>query len=334
MKDKFVETFGYIDPKLVENAKPIAQKPIELRTEPSRFSWKKFTAAAACVAVLGAGSAAAIKMIGSQHSLAVSESTVSSGVSLSAADSGHSGVIDEIISSSPMTDDVSAPDTSSLPNSLLTEDPDVAARMEGTLRFEEGKEFEYGGKIYRMFEHGWSGGFSYVGDDIICNSGETFIVGVRREIIDGVDTVEFVAAFENFGTEPIGLMSSTASTDEPIIFRFELNDRDTEVYDSHHWFDDHEFRYMPVVIQPGEIFYQTASFPVTEAEYMFSTCFRKTNPDKFDESAQFEENSRGGQISNRWVDFSDKSVSFDEVYKLFGSSNWTKELQAAIDSRQ
>ena len=336
MKDKFIELFGHIDPKLVADAKPIAQKPIELRAEPSRFSWKKLTAAAACLAVLGAGGAVAVKMMNSQSSPAVSDSVISEGVSLSAADSGHSDAIDALIDQSSMTDDVSAPetsvdpDTSSLPAGLLTETDDVY------VQYSNGTEFEYEGKIYKVISSGGSrSGRGSLSGDYDFVEGENLVVGVRREIIDGVDTVEFAAFVENIGTnKTIGVMSSTASPDQPILFRFELNDRGTEVDDSRHWFENYEFRYMPVVIKPGERFYQTASFPVTEAEYMFSTCCYLTDADRFDESKSFKENQNGGQISNDWVDFSDKSVSFDDVYTLFGASNYSKELEAAWESRQ
>lgn len=334
MKDKFIETFGYIDPKLVADAKPMAEKPLELRTEPSRFSWKKLTAAAACVAVLGVGSAAVIKAAGSGNAPAVDDSAISGGVSLSAADSGHSDVIDELIDSSSIIDNTTD-DTnfSSSPDSFLVESDGSHPSM---LKYSDGDVFECEGKSYKVMSGsgGWGLSLKDESDTWEIVSGSEFVVGVRREIIDGVDTVEFAAFVENVGTTPIGLMSSTASPDMPVIFRFKLNDRSTEVADSHNWFEGYEFRYMPYVIQPGERFYQTASFPVTEAEYMFSVCYYETDPDRFDESNSFKENSKGGSISNTWVDFSDTSVSFDDVYTLFGASNYGKEVQAAWESRQ
>ena len=329
MKDKFIETFGCIDPKLVADAKPIAEKPIELRAEPSRFSWKKLTAAAACVAVLGVGSAAVIKAAGSGNAPAVSDPVISGGVSLSAADSGHSDIIDELIdSSSTAGNTLDDPDASNLPNDLVHEiDPDH--RMHLKHEYNNGDEFEYEGKTYRVMDSGWAGSSDRDGNIV---EGEMSVMGVRREIIDGVDTVEFAFFVENIGTNMTrALLSSTASPDKPVLFRFELEDRSV---DTHHIFDDYEFKYMPVVIKPGERYYQTASFPVTEAEYMFSYCCYMTEPDRFDESNSFKSNLNGGQLSNRWVDFSDKSVSFDDVYKMFGSSNYSKELEAAWESRQ
>ena len=190
-------------------------------------------------------------------------------------------------------------------------------------KYSNGDEFEYEGKSYKIFDLGAAGSGDRAGN---ITEGYEFVVGVRREIIDGVDTVEFAAFVENFGTEfSIGLLSSTASPDKPILFRFELND---ESIDTHNVFGDYEFKYMPYVLQPGEKYFQTASFPVTEAEYMFSTCFCEINSEEFDGSKTYDTNI-GGHRGNRWADFSDKSVSFDNVDQLFGASNLSKALAAA-----
>ena len=191
-------------------------------------------------------------------------------------------------------------------------------------KYSTGDEFEYEGKSYKIFDHGTAGSGDLPGS---ITEGYEFIVGVRREIIDGVDTVEFAAFVENIGAEfSIGLLSSTASPDKPILFRFELND---DSMDNHNIFDDYDFKYMPYVLQPGEKYFQTASFPVTEAEYMFSTRFCGANPDKFDETKPFSYYQNGGHTGHRWADFSDKSVSFDDVDQLFGASNLSKALAAA-----
>lgn len=192
-----------------------------------------------------------------------------------------------------------------------------------------GTEFVYEGKSYKVISHSNGGGMDIVDGKYTPRNWHDFVVGVRREIADGVDTVEFVAFIENSGSEPLGLMSSTASPDKPILFRFELNDGSI---DTHNVFDYNEFKYMTGVLQPGETYYQKVSFPVTEEEYMFSTCFSLTDPDRFDENKSYDYNGTGGGSSNRWADFSDKSVDFDHVNELFGASNLSKMLQAAAEA--
>ena len=85
MKHKFIETFTDIDDKYIADAKPVAEKPIELRPEARRptAAWKKITAAAACLAVLGGGSALAVKVMNSENTPAVSGSSDSPGASIS-----------------------------------------------------------------------------------------------------------------------------------------------------------------------------------------------------------------------------------------------------------
>lgn len=181
----------------------------------------------------------------------------------------------------------------------------------------DGTEFEYNGKIYKVIDSAFSSTMTKdtVNDLYAYNDLVTTVIGVRREIIDGVDTVEFVAAVMNEGSEPIGLMSSVSSPDKPILFKFEVES--VELPNSHHVFDDEEFKFMPVVIQPGETYYQTASIPVTENAYRFSHFIQFTDPDKFNENGTYEENSRGYFLGNRWANFIGKSDVFDDVYELF-----------------
>lgn len=328
MKDKFIEAFTDIDDELIKGAMPTAQKPIELKAEPSRFSWKKLTAAAACVAVLGGGGIAAVKMMNSPQNLNnpdISDSTISSGDSLSAADSGNS---DSAYGSVSLNADTT-PHFESSNDSADSSLPDVLAGLKPQAILEKvGDSFKYDGKSYGVIDVGGGGGMDRENNII---GGYEVVVGVRREMIDGVDTVEFAAYIENIGNVPEGLMSTASSPDKPVLFRFELND---ESIDTRNVFDTNEFKYMAYVLQPGERYIQTASFPVTEAEYMFSYCISTTDPNHFDETKSYEYNKGGYITSNDWADFSDKSVSFDDVSELFGSSKLSKELAAAYSGRQ
>ncbi|MCH5203650.1 MAG: hypothetical protein J1F03_02825 [Oscillospiraceae bacterium] len=319
MNDKFIEAFTDIDDELIKSAKPIAQEPIELKTEPRRFSWKKLTAAAACVAVLGAGGAAAVKVMRSQNGPDISDPTSSGSVSMSAADSRNSSSItDNMTVSQPLDNstDSSSPNTGSA---------GCIAEFKEKLK-ETGDKFEYNGKIYGVIGGGGGGG----GSDNTINTGNKFTVGVRREIINGIETVEFAAFVENIGIEPVGLMSTASSPDKPILLRFDLND---ESIDAKNIFDRNEFKYMAYVLQPGEIYFQTVSFPVTEAEYLFSTCVSTTDPKRFDESKPYDYNKQGYYEVSRRANYSDKSVGFDDIW-FFGSSASEKESAAAANSEQ
>lgn len=63
MKYNFIKMFTDIDDDLIANAKPVAQKPIELRADVRRSPWKKFAAAAACLAVIAVGGAFAVNAL-------------------------------------------------------------------------------------------------------------------------------------------------------------------------------------------------------------------------------------------------------------------------------
>ena len=309
-KEQFFKAIDGVDDKLLKDVFDVDEE-VKLteaetlhgttyRPEPRPRSSRRraFAAAAACAAVLGVESFAAVKMMNSQSGILPSDSTLNAGISLAAADSGHSDPINELTSSSSSIDDTS-------------DNPDIDMKF----NYNIGDKFEYEGKTYKTISSSAGGGGNYDenGEEILI-SGDRFIIGVRREIIDNVDTVMFTAFVENIGTVPIGLMSSTATPDKPVILRFVLNNESI----SYNWVDDYEFKYMPVILQPGEKYYQTASFPVTEAEYMFSYCLYETDPKIFDESKSFKENRmHSGGYSNRLVDFSDMSVSFDDVDKLF-----------------
>ena len=90
MKHKFIETFTDIDDKYIAEAKPAAQKPMELRPETRRpaAAWKKITAAAACAAVLGGGGALAVKRMNPQIGISSSDTSLSSGLSPNSSGNG------------------------------------------------------------------------------------------------------------------------------------------------------------------------------------------------------------------------------------------------------
>lgn len=341
MKYDFIETFSDIDDEYIASAKPVAQKPVELKPETRRprLAVKKIAAAAACLAVLGGGMLAvksATSDRGADPLVSGSPLSSGSGVSLSSGDSADSDSLDDIITSSSTIESKTEPDVSAVSSMTTSEsnividpnNPQIHHYPDGydANKWKCGTEFVYEGKSYKVISHSSGGGLQRDEDKWVASHWRDVGVGVRREIIDGVDTVEFVAFVENYGTEPLGIMSTSSSPDKPILFRFEVND---ESIDTHNVFDYNEFKHMAYVIQPGEAYYQKASFPVTEEEYMFSTCFAFTHPDKFDESKSFKYNSTGSASSNRWADFSDKSVSFDNVDELFGASNLSKALEAA-----
>lgn len=191
-------------------------------------------------------------------------------------------------------------------------------------KYEIGTAFEYDGNIYTVMSSLGNPGES-ISQDMTTGTvkrGYDFAVGVRRETIDGVDTVEFAALVENVGIVPIGLMSSTSSPDKPILFRFEPDD---ESIDTNNVFDITEFKYMAYVLQPGEKYYQTVSFPVTEAKYILSTLLCDTDPDTFDESKSYNYNIKSSNFLRRRVDFGDRSISFDGVSELSGVSNLSEE---------
>lgn len=342
MKKDFNDIFTDIDDKLIAQAKPTAQKPMEFKPETRSETavWKKITAAAACLAVLG--TAGGVIALNSAKKLPTASPASSASVSLT-NDSGAASSLDGLIYSMASDAESKSAPAESIPigSTSAESDPDEIAQIKKFLdenrqfaveqikKWEHGTEFLYEGKSYKVFTvnpHG-SGLLRDRDKNIIgvefCNA----VSGVRREIINGVDTVEFVALVENVGTEPIGLMSSVSSPDQPILFRFVPEGDD--IPESHHIFDDEEFKYMPVVVQPGEKYYQKVSFPVTEDEYRYSICVEYTDPEKFDETRSYRYNSTGGSGSNQWADFTGRGEYFDNVNELFGASNLSKQLNAA-----
>lgn len=269
-----------------------------------------FAAAAVCLAVLGAGSFAAVKIMNSQHSPAISDSAVSGGISLGAADSGHSDTIDELISSN------------STVNDLPSYGPSIHNLKES---YERGDKIEYEGKSYTVI----TSSIAATGVEGKYIKSYELTLSVRREIIDGVDTVEFAGIFTNNGTTLMGLVSCTESPDEPFLFKL-IKDED---YSGHNY-DDYDFRYLTHILQPGERYYQTASFPVEEAEYNFLYYYHFTDPDIYDEIKP-QEGKRGGAAVNHYrVDLSDKSVNFDDLYELFLGGCYDEDFQADSDNSE
>ena len=73
MRNDIIELFTDIDDDLISGAMPEAQKPIELRTDTSRFSWKKFAAAAACLTAAAVGGTFALKALSGRGGIVFSE---------------------------------------------------------------------------------------------------------------------------------------------------------------------------------------------------------------------------------------------------------------------
>lgn len=101
MKYNFIKMFTDIDDDLIANAKPVAQKPIELRADVRRSPWKKFAAAAACLAVVAVGGAFAVNALRSGSAVpSVPDAPLDSTVDLpsaqpnSSASSGTVSIID------------------------------------------------------------------------------------------------------------------------------------------------------------------------------------------------------------------------------------------------
>lgn len=101
MKYNFIKMFTDIDDELIANAKPEAQRPIELRADTRRSPWKKFAAVAACLAVVAVGGAFAVNALRSGSAVpSVPDSPLDSVVDLpstqpnSPASSGTVSLID------------------------------------------------------------------------------------------------------------------------------------------------------------------------------------------------------------------------------------------------
>lgn len=63
MRNDIIELFTEIDDDLISSAMPEAQRPVEMRADTSRFSWKKFAAAAACLTAAAVGGTFALKAL-------------------------------------------------------------------------------------------------------------------------------------------------------------------------------------------------------------------------------------------------------------------------------
>ncbi len=63
MRNDIIELFTEIDDDLISSAMPEAQRPVELRVDTKRFSWKKFAAAAACLTAAAVGGTFALKAL-------------------------------------------------------------------------------------------------------------------------------------------------------------------------------------------------------------------------------------------------------------------------------
>ncbi len=101
MKYNFIKMFTDIDDELISNAKPEAQRPIELRADTRRSPWRKFAAVAACLAVVAVGGAFAVNALRSGSAVpSVPDSSLDSVIDLpstqpnSPASSGTVSLID------------------------------------------------------------------------------------------------------------------------------------------------------------------------------------------------------------------------------------------------
>ncbi len=73
MRKDIIELFTDIDDDLIAGAMPEDQRPVELRADTRRFSWGKFAAAAACLAVVVVGGTFALKAVSGRGGLVYSE---------------------------------------------------------------------------------------------------------------------------------------------------------------------------------------------------------------------------------------------------------------------
>lgn len=73
MRNDINELFTDIDDDLIAGAMPEAQRPVEMKADTRRFSWKAFAAAAACLAVVMTGGAFALKAVSGRGGLVSSE---------------------------------------------------------------------------------------------------------------------------------------------------------------------------------------------------------------------------------------------------------------------
>ncbi len=78
MRKDIIELFTDIDDDLIANAMPEDQRPIEMKADTRRFSWGKFAAAAACLAVVVVGGTFALKAVSGRGGLVYSENAGSS----------------------------------------------------------------------------------------------------------------------------------------------------------------------------------------------------------------------------------------------------------------
>ncbi len=75
MRNDIIDLFTDIDDDLIANAMPEARRPVEARADTRRFSWGKFAAAAACLAVVVVGGVFALKAVSGRGGLVSSENS-------------------------------------------------------------------------------------------------------------------------------------------------------------------------------------------------------------------------------------------------------------------
>lgn len=191
-------------------------------------------------------------------------------------------------------------------------------------RYNFGDEFEYNGKTYRIINHMMHSYDDVRYDPDYIYRWSDFVVGVRSEIIDGQNTVEFAAFVENNNSEPIGVLGTAPG--EITLFKFDIDDGsfgdeiqngDEKEQAENMRKESSDFKYL-TIIQPGEKCYQTASFPVTEHKYLFSTTYY--HPDFLEDYIEKGSGSIGGGISYKNADFTGTGANFKDIvaYSIFG----------------
>lgn len=181
--------------------------------------------------------------------------------------------------------------------------------------YEIGDEFEYEGESYTVIHHSCTPD-DFTKKDGIVTVKDEIVVGARRGVANGVDTVEFVAFYQNTDTKPVGLMNSTSSPDETILFKFVPDDGNINT--SALFYDSSDIIKMAYIAQPGETVYQKASLPIDEGKYILSISCHMTDPDKFDASKTYMDNCNKTRILS--LLYADLSVSSDNVAELFKMS--------------
>lgn len=242
MKYDFIETFTDIDEEFIANAKPIAQKPMELRPEPrsKRSVWKKIAAAAACLAVLAAaGSVIAVKVNSGQI-----------------AAPGNSG--EAVLPNDGAGEQVKSTVDENLPTVGLDQFYDSIQGISRYLSHNDSEIFDLDDNQVKFN---------------VVNSTETeevrFFVGVAGEEFGLGDEVSVVAAVENVSDKSIGVLVPYTRDDENGAFSnltgthseiaVEIKNGSLELQDNvetKYFLDDPHI----LTIEPGETYYQLMSF--------------------------------------------------------------------------